>query len=101
MRTGTGARFVPADVRIVRGAVSAVGLDQVLRVDPRTDAPTCTSRWALPPESARHRHHRGVRLGLSAEGRLMRYDTGSGRASGADASAPRSRPTSSVVRRAG
>ena len=50
MRTGTGARFVPADVRIAGRTVWAVGLDGVLRVDPRTDRPTCTSRSALPPE---------------------------------------------------
>ena len=64
MRTGTGARFVPVDVRIVGRAVWAVGLDGVLRVDPRTDS-------ARPGHRARHsgrrstrdRDHGGVRLG--------------------------------------
>ena len=84
MRTSSGARFVPTDVRIVGRTVWAVGLDGVLRVDPRTDAPDLHIALGTPAGDPR-----GIVIteeyvwALSAEGRLMRYDARSGRASGA------------------
>ena len=69
MRTGTGARFVPADVRIVGGAVWAVGLDGVLRVDPRTDSPGLHIALGTPAgRSTRHRDHGARRLGAVRRG---------------------------------
>jgi len=84
MRTGTGARFVPVDVRIAGRTVWAVGLDGVLRVDPQTDSPDLHIALGTPAGDPR-----GIVIteeyvwALSAEGRLMRYDTRSGRPSGA------------------
>ena len=85
MRTDTGARFVPADVRIVGGAVWAVGLDGVLRVDPRTDSPGLHIALGTPAGDPR-----GIVItehdvwALSASGRLVRYDARDGRAAGAE-----------------
>ncbi len=85
MRTRSGARFVPADVRIAGGAVWAVGLDGVLRVDPRTDAPGLHIPLGTPAGDPR-----GIVItdryvwALTAERRLVRFDARDGRPAGAE-----------------
>jgi PQQ-like domain len=84
MRTPAGARFVPLEVQIDRGAVWAVGLDGALRIDPRRNVPD-----AYVPLAGGKGDPRGIVAGrstvwaLTAAGRLRTYDARTGRAAGA------------------